>query len=861
MNWESAKTFVAKWRSTIGIVAGLTVFSVALYALRHELRTYDFRQVRADLANVPAGDLLRAIGLTACGYLALILYDSLALRYVKRKLEPQRVAFAGFVAYAFSNALGFPLVLGGGLRYRFYNAWGLSSAEIAMLIGFNSVTFWMGVLLVGGLSFVLEPAATPAMIGLPIHSLYPLGVLLLVIVAAYLFATAFVRKTLRVRDWEFSLPTPGLALSQITVSSMDWLFAGSVMWALIPAHAPGLTFMVFMSCFLLAQISGMISHVPAGLGIFDVIFITMMKTYVSPTVLVGVVIMFRVVYYLLPLAVAAALLGTHEVIRGKTMFAKVARAAGSWVPGVAPVLLSVTTFIGGAILLLSGATPGLPSRMRLLSTLVPLAVIESSHFIASLTGAILLVLSRGLGRRLDAAWWLTCAALTVGIISSLLKGVDYEEATVLAIILAALIPARRHFYRRASLTSEMFTPAWTSMTIVALGTSVWLGFFVYQHVNYSTDLWWRFAVRGDAPRFLRATVGATSILLLVAVQRLLRPVEVEDPKIDDEGTREKVRVIVRASPDTSANLALVGTKSFLFSENDSAFIMYRMYGKSFIAMGDPIGQPRERQELAWRFRELADRHGAATVFYQVRMHNLPLYLDLGLALMKLGEEARVGLSDFALEGGARKGLRRVVKSVEKEQCTFDIIAETDIPAALPRLRAISDEWLAAKRTREKAFSIGYFDDQYMLGAPVAVVRRAGEIVAFANLWLGAGHEELSVDLMRYAADAPEGVMDYLFIQLMLWGREQQYNHFNLGMAPLSGLENRQLAPVWSRVGALLFRHAENFYNFQGLRAYKSKFDPVWEPRYLASPGGIALPRILTDVSSLVSGSLKGVVAK
>ena len=172
------------WRKAAGVAAGLTVFFVALFALRHELRMYDFRQVRADLQNVPAADLFRAIGLTVCGYLALILYDSLALRYVKRPLPPQRVAFAGFVAYAFSNALGFPLVLGGGLRYRFYNAWGLSSAEIAMIIGFNSVTFWMGVLLVGGVAFVLEPVATPAMIGLPVTSLYPLGVALLLVVAS-----------------------------------------------------------------------------------------------------------------------------------------------------------------------------------------------------------------------------------------------------------------------------------------------------------------------------------------------------------------------------------------------------------------------------------------------------------------------------------------------------------------------------------------------------------------------------------------------------------------------------------------------------------------------------------------------------
>ncbi len=843
------------WRKFAGVVAGLTVFAVALYALRHELRAYDFRQVRADFRSIPSGDLWRALGLTVCGYLTLTLYDSLALRYVKHPLAPQRVAFAGFVAYAFTNALGFSIVLGSGLRYRFYSAWGLSSAEIATVVGFNSVTSALGVMFISGMALVIEPHAAPAIAGFAVPSLYPVGVLLLVLVGAYLFATGFVRRTLRVRDWEFSLPTPGLALSQVAASSADWLFAGSVLWALLPKEAPGLTFLVFIASYLLAQVSGMVSHVPGGLGVFDVILIATMKTYVPPATLVGVLILFRVIYYLFPLALAAILLGTYEVTRGKTIFARVARLAGGWVPGVAPIILSVTTFIGGAILLLSGATPGLPARMRLLSTLVPLAVIESSHFIASLTGAILLVLSRGLGRRLDAAWWLTVAALTVGIIASLLKGVDYEEAIILAVILAALVPARRHFYRRASLTAEMFTPVWTSMTIVVLGTSIWLGFFVYQHVNYSNDLWWHFAVRGDAPRFLRATVGATAILLLVAVQRMLRPADVPDVTIAEEGTREKVKEIVRASPDASANLGFIGKKSFLFAESGKAFIMYRMYGNSFIAMGDPVGQPRDRQELAWRFRELADRRGASTVFYQVRAHNLPIYLDLGLSMMKLGEEARVRLHDFSLDSSSRAELRGVVASVASTGCTFEIVGDADVPALLPRLRAISDDWLAAKRTREKEFSIGYFDDEYLSGAPVAIVRRADEIVAFANLWIGAGRDELSVDLMRYTSAAPDDVMDYLYVQLMMWGREEGYGHFNLGMAPLSGFENRQLAPVWNRVGAMLFRNTETFFNFQGVRAYKERFDPVWEPRYLASPGGLALPRILTNVSALVAGKL------
>jgi phosphatidylglycerol lysyltransferase len=104
-------------------------------------------------------------------------------------------------------------------------------------------------------------------------------------------------------------------------------------------------------------------------------------------------------------------------------------------------------------------------------------------------------------------------------------------------------------------------------------------------------------------------------------------------------------------------------------------------------------------------------------------------------------------------------------------------------------------------------------------------------------------------------------MEFLLIELMRWGRDNGYERFNLGMAPLSGIENRTLAPLWNRVGALLFSRGEPFYNFQGLRLYKEKFDPIWEPRYLASPGGLVLPRILTNVASLISGGLAGVVSK
>jgi Uncharacterized conserved protein len=203
--------------------------------------------------------------------------------------------------------------------------------------------------------------------------------------------------------------------------------------------------------------------------------------------------------------------------------------------------------------------------------------------------------------------------------------------------------------------------------------------------------------------------------------------------------------------------------------------------------------------------------------------------------------------------------------VEKEGAVFEIAPLEAVPALLPELKAVSDAWLAAKHAREKKFSLGFFSEEYLRQTPMALVRKEGRIVAFANIWrggaIGGVPHELSVDLMRYAPDAPPSVMEYLYIMLMLWGREQDYQWFNLGMAPFSGLESHALAPAWTRLGSLLYSYGGQLYNFQGLRRFKDKFDPVWESKYLASPGGTVPPRVLANIATLVSGGVRGVIAK
>ena len=326
-------------------------------------------------------------------------------------------------------------------------------------------------------------------------------------------------------------------------------------------------------------------------------------------------------------------------------------------------------------------------------------------------------------------------------------------------------------------------------------------------------------------------------------------------------TLERARPIIEASPLTYPNLAYRRDKTLLFSRSGRAMLMYGRMGRSWIAMGDPVGPQDEAHELAQRFREECRRARRWCVFFEVRPAHAARYLELGLSLMQLGEEARVALAAFDPGRPEHSRLRQARARLQRGGWRFEILPREAVPGVLGSLADVSQAWLAAKPTREKGFSNASFDADYLGHFPVAVVRREGEIAAFANLWQGAAREELSVDLMRHRPDAPNGVMDYLFTELMLWGRGEGYRWFNLGMAPLSGLEGDGDSPLWRRLATLVFRHGEHFYNFRGLRAYKQKFGPAWTPLYLASPGGVALPAILLDVTALIAGGYAGIFAR
>ena len=828
---------------------GVALFAAALALLRHELRLYSYHQITAEFKSLPYWKLTAALTLTGCNYAILTCYDLLAFRYIGRQLSYLKIAAASFTAFAFSNNIGMAALSGGSIRLRLYSAQGLSSLEIAQIIGFGIGTFWLGILALGGSVFLLHPPALPPGLNLPVASMRALGLLMVAAVGLYLALSARGR-TLTVRGFELALPRPRLAGLQLAASGADWALAAGVLFVLLPA-SPSFGYFDFLAVFMLAQVAGIASQVPGGLGVFETVILVFAGRQAPAAQVMGALLAYRVVYYLLPLALASAYLALHEVYRRAGAFLRFA-------PGLVPQAMSVMVFVGGAVLLFSGATPGARDRLLLLGGLLPLPVLEASHFLASLGGAALLVVARGLQRRLDAAWHASVALLAAGVVLSLLKGLDFEEALLLSGMLAALLASRREFYRKASFFADSLSPGWLAAVALAVGASVWLGFFSFKHVEYSSSLFWQFELAHNAPRFLRASVGASFVVLLFSLSRLFRIARPE-PSTPSGADLERAAAIAAASPETSAWLALLGDKQLLFSEKGNAFLMYGVRGRSWVCLGGPVGPWAERQELLWRFSELCDLHGGRPVFYEVAGADLALFADLGMSFLKLGEEGDVALPDFNLDGGARKNLRQTVTKVEKEGFVFEVLGREAVPGVMAELRAVSDAWLAEKKTREKGFSLGYFTEDYVRRFPCAVIKKEGKIFAFANIWAGQG--ELSLDLMRYLPGAAGGTMEYLFVKLMLWGKENGYMRFNLGMAPLSGIQSHALAPLGIKLGSFLYRHGENFYNFQGLRSYKEKFSPQWEPRYLASPGGLALPGILLDVTALVSGGLKGVVSR
>ena len=843
-----AGRLVKKLLVQISAFLSLAIVCLALWVVYRTLQKIQLGDVLGHIWALSPLSIFLAFGATAGSYAAVTGFDVVALRHIDRPLPYACAGLTGFLASAFGNNLGFAVVTGGALRYRMYSQAGLSALEVAGVSALCSLTAALGTGFILTLSMLFGTGeAAESAFHLPPAVRRVIGGLMLAVMATYITVAALRPMTIRTRNWSLKLPSAKTTSAQIALATTDLMLVGTLIYVLLPVHT-STNFFVFLGVFALALVAGAVSNVPGGIGVFESVMLLGLPE-VPPAALLGAMLLFRFIYYVVPLGLAATMLAVHEATLQRARIERARDTAGDWLVEIGPQVMALIIIFSGAMLLFSGAVPAPADRLAWLQDRVPLAVLEISHLAAGAVGLGLIILARGLSLRLNPTYRLTEVLLGIGIVALLLKGLIYEGAVVLAVVLVILLYTCPEFQRKGSFFDQGYPAEWVSTLTAILAVTVWLGLFSYKGLEYSHELWWRFEFDAEFSRFLR-TIGAVWALTSgITLVNLLRPDPIPDRP--HAASLDQVRRIIKQDPNTRASLALLGDKRFLFSDAGNAFIMYRVKGKSWIALGDPVGPKEEHQRLLWTFRKLCDRYGGWPAFYLVDGEKLSSYVDLGLIPLKLGDDARVPLQSFSLQGAERAELREAHMRVLEQGVDFAIVNSPKVPALLPKLKLVSDDWLAQMKTSERGFSRGFFDPNYVANFPCAVVRKERRIVAFAILWVSANKEELALDLMRYHRDAPVGIMDFMVMELMLGGQARGYHWFNIGMVP-SSLEGHAIAPLWQRVGRLIHRQSEHFHDSLSYRHFAEKLSPLWRPKYLVSPGGLKMTRILRDIASLIA---------
>jgi phosphatidylglycerol lysyltransferase len=812
---------------------GFVIIAVVLALTWNALRGIHIQDVRATLRTLDDRWLIIAALITLANITIMGLYDVLAFNHTRTRAT-QRWRY-GAVAFCWSNFLTLGPLAGPAIRLWLYRGSVTDLSElhagiVSVVVAFTSgLAGWaLAALLVarlGGGPFALAAAA--------------LG---------FVIAAAWVARAIAQRIDRFAGPEAGLArtFELALVGWLDWLLAMAVFLACVRATGTAPASLDLAESFFFGQVIGLASLIPGGFGSSDAFWIARLP--LNQNVTTAALAAYRFIYYIGPWFTASMLLLSWATQRSATRTVLARRVIGALVGGA------------GTLIIISSATPALHARLITLERFVPLPFVEAGQIAAALAGLFLLTLARGLARGYRAAFKATMAVMLLAGFGTLLKGLDWEETATLGTIALAAWSQARLFDRESG-------GDWLEWTDLGLGFAallLFLTFGIFSH-HLGTGIFSRWTSAGyhmQGARFLRSAASMLFAVLAVSVYVLLRtPVHFEPPP---EPEVDRVLAAHAAfGSGTTPLMVAVGDKSVFFDE-DRGFCLYRTTGPYLAVFSDPViradGERAAFLDALFAFAAGVDRR---PLFYQISPDWIPLLHDRGYHLFKLGEEALVPLARVTVTGHAGKMARQYLRRAERDGITFRVMEPPEVEARMSELEEVSDHWLLAKQVIERQFSIGYFDPPYVRRFRCAVVEDTSgsrRILAFANLLEGPRREELSIDLMRYRTDGPT-VMDFLITSVLLWGKDAGYGTFNLGMAPLASVGAHRGAHRRERLASLVFRRGEQWYNFQGVRYYKQKFNPDWMPRYMAYEGAWEWPAALANVSALIAGSWKSAVTK
>jgi phosphatidylglycerol lysyltransferase len=591
----------------------------------------------------------------------------------------------------------------------------------------------------------------------------------------------------------------------------------------------------------------LVTPVFQGLGAVELSMTVVLKGFGIPSgAALAAVLLYRAAEVWFPLLVGLSVQASDV---------KEVRRASAHVP-------AIITLITGLATVLAALSHPFPRRFDRLEQYSFIGPHEFSRTFAVMAGFFLIFLSWSLWRRKRVAWIAAIILLGVTSIGPLIKGHDQVIVILSTINLIFLVLHRDHFRVRSDVpTMRQGIVRFGLSILFAIGYGT-IGFFLIDERAFGTDFGFIQAVKetlrlffslgnhGAIPRtrfgnWFESSLSFVGILSLVyATFSLVRPVVWRRRTLPSD--RREARKLIELWGDSALDLFKSwDDKFFFFSSNRRGVIAYGQSLSSAVALGDPVAADAgEFRRVLGEYLEFCDANDWGVAFHQIPAKHLDEYAAAGLSYVKIGEEAIVDVIGFSLQGRAVKALRSSINRLEREGYHATYFEPPLSPETLDRLRSVSNEWLSLSGRRERGFTLGRFTDDYVRTTPVLAIKdTAGNILAFANIIPDGVEDEATIDLMRRRSDLPNGIMDLLQVRVIEHFREAGYKRYSLGMAPFYNVGEQAGAPVIERAIRLLYDHVSRIFSYKGLHSYKAKFQPGWEPRYLAYSSETELPKI------------------
>ena len=815
LNW------VKKWQTLIKLVLFISIASLVIVEITRLFKTISFDKIEEILVGLSP---LEIICLALFGFMAvapMIFYDKILNKELHQKQTLSYLLETSWTINSLNNMIGFAGLVDVGLRYSFY---GDEERPEKSMQGISRV-----------IPYFMSGFSMFALIGLVFTLIFPISMGIKQYWPALLGASLYLPIVLFVsnrKKWTYFGQLGGKTiLSLVLASVLDW--ACVISFFLLVGYILGYNLPIYdmIPLFMIAITIGIMSMIPGSLGSFDLIMVSdLVCLGIDKAQALSWLLVFRLFYYILPFCLGVVLFLKNM---GSRLNEKYLGIPQKVIEALSSIVLVWGLRLFGFFLIVSAIVPQELGHLPLLKELSP----STGQFVFQLPSIVLGVLFFLLARLVKRRLKFTLALTTgLGLVSLVYLNIGSFSliSSIFLIKLLSLI-----WWKKDTFVRRHYIYAWEDCCkdIIYIGGTLFLTLLLLGHLNPHHVFQLNHLSHVTTHWLYLLSVSLVLVSLYVL---LLRKSNQFKGEIGESFDKQRYQDFITTIPNINldAALAFLGDKYLYWYQEDGqdkVVFQFAIENNKCVVMSDPLAQPGYLEKGLSQFLADAEAANVSVIFYEVNQETTLLLHEYGYGFMKFGETAQVPLEKFTIEGKHGKKFRTVVNKLENKGYQFEVLQPPFDEELLNVLKEISDSWLDGRQ--EKSFSLGYFDEKYIQLAPIALVRdEENKVQAFVTFLASNGPEEASIDLMRYhLRTAPNGIMDYLFVKLLLHFKEEGVIFFDLGMAPLSNVGTEKHSFLQEKVAYLIYAFTNRFYSFSGLRQYKQKFSPVWMPRYIAYP--------------------------